>query len=136
MALSERLFEASTPNIFNQITVNIQRRTYSSALVDDAPAPYDIPSEELISLKQEKSSNNLIRLYRLLSVSNATLSGIQTIVKLRALYDNYELDTMTVENVTPNERQEEDEFIEKVLDTAVMRTAMTYLQQKGSELFQ
>lgn len=69
-------------------------------------------------------------------MSNATLSGIQTIVKLRALYDNYELDTMTVENVTPNERQEEDEFIEKVLDTAVMRTAMTYLQQKGSELFQ
>lgn len=39
LALSERLFEASTPNIFNQITVNIQRRTYSSALVDDAPAP-------------------------------------------------------------------------------------------------
>lgn len=68
---------------------------------------------------------------RLLSVSNATLSSIPTIVKLRALYDNYEVDTMTVENVTPIERQEEDEFIDKILDTAVMKMAMTYLQQKG-----
>lgn len=68
---------------------------------------------------------------RLLSVRNSTLSGIQTIVKLRALYDNYELDTMTVENVTPIERQEEDAFLDKVLDTEVMKTAMRYLQQKG-----
>lgn len=72
-----------------------------------------------------------IQLLRLLSVSNATLSGIPTIVKLRALFDNYELDTMTVETTTQTERQEEDEFLDKVLDTAVMKAAMTYLQQKG-----
>lgn len=70
-------------------------------------------------------------MFRLLSVNNSTLSGIPTIVKLRTLFDNYELDTMTVENVTSAERQEEDEFLDKVLDTAVMKIAMTFLQQKG-----
>lgn len=39
---------------------------------------------------------------------------------------------MTVETTTQTERQEEDEFLDKVLDTAVMKAAMTYLQQKGN----
>lgn len=64
-------------------------------------------------------------------MSNTTLSRIPTIVKLRALFNNYELDTMTDETVTATERQEEDEFLEKILDTAVMRTAMNYLKDKG-----
>lgn len=64
-------------------------------------------------------------------MSNATLSRIPTIVKLRALFNNYELDTTTDETVTATERQEEDEFLEKILDTAVMRTAMNYLKDKG-----
>lgn len=64
-------------------------------------------------------------------MNNATLSGVPTIVKLQALYDNYELDTMTVENVTTAELREEDEFLNKVLDTAVMKAAMNYLTQKG-----
>lgn len=64
-------------------------------------------------------------------MSNSTLSRIPTIVKLRALFNNYELDTMTDETVTATERQEEDEFLEKILDTAVMRTAMNYLKDKG-----
>lgn len=38
---------------------------------------------------------------------------------------------MTDETVTATERQEEDEFLEKVLDTAVMRIAMNYLKEKG-----
>lgn len=66
-----------------------------------------------------------------MGVSNSTLSRIPTIVKLRALFNNYELDTMTDETVTATERQEEDEFLEKILDTAVMRTAMNYLKDKG-----
>lgn len=39
LALSERLFDASTPNIFNQITVNLQGRTFSSKTTDEAPGP-------------------------------------------------------------------------------------------------
>lgn len=70
-------------------------------------------------------------LCRLLSVSNTTLLNVPTIVKLRTLFDNYELDTMTIENETQAERREEDEFLDKVLDTAVMKMAMRYLQQKG-----
>lgn len=50
---------------------------------------------------------------------------------MRALFDNYELDTTANETVTPSELREEDEFIDKILDTAVMKTAMNYLQQKG-----
>lgn len=64
-------------------------------------------------------------------MNNSTLSRVPTIAKLRALFNNYELDTMVDETVTPTERQEEDEFLEKVLDTAVMRTAMDYLKEKG-----
>ncbi|XP_055300541.1 endoribonuclease CG2145-like [Sitodiplosis mosellana] len=107
LTLSERLFDLSTPNIFNQITVNLQRRTYSSATTDDAPAP-------------------------LLGISNATLARVPTIVKLQTLYDNYELDTMTVEDVTAAELREEDEFLNKILDTEVMKAAMNYLQIKGA----
>lgn len=69
-----------------------------------------------------------------MSVSNTTLSSVPTIVKMRALFDNYELDTMTDETATASERLEEDEFLEKVLDTAVMKAAMNYLQQKGLTL--
>lgn len=43
-ALTESMFQASTPNLFNEITVNLQRKTYSSSLVDDAPSPYVIYS--------------------------------------------------------------------------------------------
>lgn len=50
---------------------------------------------------------------------------------MRALFDNYELDIATDEVVTAAERQEEDDFLEKILDTAVMRTAMNYLKDKG-----
>lgn len=38
---------------------------------------------------------------------------------------------MVVENVTVAERQEEEEFLDKVLDTQVMKIAMNYLKQKG-----
>lgn len=130
MALSERLFNAQTQNILSQITVNLQRRTYSSATTDDAPAPYELFCSipfwcfKLFSF-----------FHRLLTVSNSTLSGVSTIVSMRALFDNYEADTMINENVTPQELREEDEFLDKILDTAVMKIAMTYLQQKGCKFW-
>lgn len=39
LALSELLYDESTPNIYNRVGVNLQRKTYSSALTDDAPDP-------------------------------------------------------------------------------------------------
>lgn len=62
------------------------------------------------------------------------MSGISTITKLRALYDNYELDTKTTENVTTSELTEEVDFINNILDTQVMKAAMNYLQQQGCYL--
>lgn len=131
-ALTESMFQASTPNLFNEITVNLQRKTYSSSLVDDAPSPYVIYSHPF-SIKMVNFLKKSF--FSLLTVSNTTLSRSQTIIKLRALFDNYELDTSVVESVTPAERREEDEFLDKVLDTQVMKIAMNYLKQKGWHTF-
>lgn len=40
---------------------------------------------------------------------------------MKALYNNYEQDTAINEYVSPNERKEEDEFLDAVLATPVMR---------------
>lgn len=50
---------------------------------------------------------------------------------MRLLFNNYELDTLVNEYVTPNEKKEENDFLDAVLATSVMRYAMTFLQQKG-----
>jgi len=54
-----------------------------------------------------------------------------TIAKMRLLFNNYEHDTQVNEHVTPNERKEENEFLDAVMTTPVMRQAMLFLQQKG-----
>lgn len=77
---------------------------------------------------------SLIRLKfkcRLIQVDESILDATQTLIKMRALFDNYEADAAINEHVTPNERREENEFLNAVLDTQVMRTAMKFLQDKG-----
>lgn len=69
-----------------------------------------------------------------MSVNESVVFKVPTIQKLRALYDNYELDASTRENVTPDERIEEKEFLDAVLDTKVMKTAMEYLHHKGRNM--
>lgn len=41
------------------------------------------------------------------------------------------MDVSRKENVTPYKLREDDDFINAVLDTQVMRTAMNFLNQKG-----
>lgn len=53
------------------------------------------------------------------------------IQKLRLLYNNYELDSSVNEYVTPIERTEENDFIDAIVATPVMRYTMQLLQQKG-----
>lgn len=67
----------------------------------------------------------------MLTVDEAQAYGIPTIAKMRALFNNYELDTLVNEYVTPNEKKEENDFLDAVLSTTVMRHAMHFLQQKG-----
>lgn len=55
-----------------------------------------------------------------------------TVKALRQLYDNYIADSSFVESVTSTERQEESEFLDKVLETTVMKEAMEFLSDKGN----
>lgn len=54
-----------------------------------------------------------------------------TIAKMRLLFNNYETDTMVNEHVTPNERKEENDFLDAIMATSVMRQAMQFLQSKS-----
>lgn len=51
---------------------------------------------------------------------------------MRALFNNYEMDSTVNEYVSPLERQEENEFIDELLKTPVMKAAMKFLQDKGN----
>lgn len=74
-------------------------------------------------------------IYRLLSIDERVIYKVPTVQKLRALFDNYELDASDRETVTPHERHENDDFINAVLDTQVMQTAMKFLNKKGLHFF-
>lgn len=49
------------------------------------------------------------------------LFSVNTVEKMKAMFNNYEQDTAINEYVSPIERKEEDEFLEAVLATPVMR---------------
>lgn len=68
---------------------------------------------------------------RLLNVSEEALNSVPTIVKMRALFDNYEMDASINEKVTDQEIQEENDFITALLKTEVMKTLMKFLSDKG-----
>jgi poly(U)-specific endoribonuclease len=106
MQLSEQLFTKDTNNPYKYVTVDYQSRTWAGGKDDEAPNP-------------------------LLKVDEAKVFEIPTIKKMRPLFNNYEVDATVHEYVSPNEKQEEDEFIDALLQTQVMKTAMTFLQQKG-----
>lgn len=66
-----------------------------------------------------------------MSVNESVVFKVPTISKLRALYDNYEVDASMSEYVTLEEQNEDKEFLNTVLDTQVMKTAMNFLHRKG-----
>lgn len=104
--LSEQLFSKENTNLNKHVRVNYQRQTLSSSTVDDAPDP-------------------------LLTVDERQVYAMPTIEKMRALFNNYEVDTMVNEYVTPMEKKEENDFVDALLATSVMRSAMLFLQKKG-----
>lgn len=69
--------------------------------------------------------------HRLLTIDERHVFGIPTIEKFRALFNNYERDASVNEYITPIERKEENDFLDAILATSVMRHAMSFLQQKG-----
>ena len=56
---------------------------------------------------------------------------IETVSKLIPLFDNYIPDQRQTEDVTPEESQEEDEFISSIMATHEMRIAYELLHTKG-----
>lgn len=64
-------------------------------------------------------------------MNEALLNAIPTVAKMRALHNNYEKDTTVNEYVTAMERNEENDFIDSLLSSPIMRLAMQFLQQKG-----
>lgn len=68
---------------------------------------------------------------RLLTVDEQHVFNGPTIEKFRVLFNNYERDSFVNEYVTPIERIEENDFIDAITATSVMRHAMNFLQQKN-----
>lgn len=72
------------------------------------------------------------KIFSLITVTETDLETVNSVKLIRKLYNNYELDTMTNEFVTPLEKKEENDFVDAVMATSVMRHAMSFLQQKGT----
>ncbi|XP_063695855.1 endoribonuclease CG2145 [Culicoides brevitarsis] len=104
--LSEALFTKDTNNAYRYVTPNYQGRTQSSVGDDAAPE-------------------------KLLTIDERHIFALPTVEKFRALFNNYEQDAAVNEYITPNERKEENDFIDAVMATSVMRHALNFLQQKG-----
>lgn len=56
---------------------------------------------------------------------------IPTIKAVLPLYDNYEFDVKTKEIVTAEERKEESDLLDKILETDVIKATMKFLAEKG-----
>lgn len=69
----------------------------------------------------------------LITVSETDLESVTSVKLIRKLYNNYELDTMTNEFVTPLEKREENDLVDTIMATPVMRHAMSFLQEKGKK---
>lgn len=103
--LSEELLRKDSNNAARFITVNYQDKTTSQSTEDKAPRP-------------------------LLTISPDAWN-IPTVQKLIPLLDNYERDSLVNEHVTPQERIEENNFMDAIMSTTVMRHLMTFLKNKG-----
>ncbi|GAB0094937.1 Poly(U)-specific endoribonuclease homolog [Sergentomyia squamirostris] len=104
--LSETLFSKDSNNPSRFVTPNYASRTVSYSTQDDASDPF-------------------------LKVTNeASLDAISTVSKMKLLFNNYEIDSSVNEHSTALEKNEESDFLDAVLTTAPMRSAMQFLQRK------
>lgn len=69
-------------------------------------------------------------MYRLLTV-NPVAYNLPTVAKMLPLLDNYNADVNIAELVTAEKMREQNEFIEAIFATPVMRRAQAFLEQKG-----
>lgn len=67
---------------------------------------------------------------RILTV-NPEAFQIRTIQTVLSIFDNYHLDTLTREHISPAQREEESRLVDTFLSTDVMSAAMRFLAKKG-----
>ncbi|XP_026319946.1 poly(U)-specific endoribonuclease homolog [Hyposmocoma kahamanoa] len=103
--LSEELLRKDTNNAAKYVTINYQEKTTSQSKVDNAALP-------LLTVAPE-------------------VWNISTIQKFTPLLDNYVRDTLVNEYVTAMERTEENNFMDAVMSTSVIRHLMNFLANKG-----
>lgn len=103
--LTENLFEKEKNNALKYITINLQGQKKDDSTSDDAAEP-------LLSVKDEAYE-------------------IPTIKAIIMLHNNYELDVKVKEVVTSEERKEESELLDKILETDIIKTTMKFLIDKG-----
>ncbi|CAG9581572.1 unnamed protein product [Danaus chrysippus] len=103
--VSEELLRKDVNNAAKYITISYQEKTTAMSKDDKSPLP-------------------------LLTITPDAWK-IPTIEKFIPLLDNYERDTLVNEYVTPQERNEENAFMDAIMTTSVIRHLMTFLKDKG-----
>lgn len=68
-------------------------------------------------------------------MNEADLNNVETVRTMRALFDNYVLDSAKPENLTKNEEMEQDKFLDAVLKTKVMIILMEFFKKKRKKKF-
>lgn len=103
--VSELIFAKETNSKLSNLHIDLQGKTKSFETKDEAPKPLFNPDDQALR-------------------SNS-------ITKMMQLFNNYELDTTVNEHVTPMERSEENQFLDIIMVSGVMRQTMLFLQNKG-----
>lgn len=103
--LSEKIFAKENHSKLKNLHLDLQGKTEKYSKKDEAARPLFHPDDQALR-------------------SNS-------ISKLLQLYDNYEPDTRIDEHFTPIESREENEFLDIVMVSGVMKEAMGFLHAKG-----
>jgi len=103
---SEKLFAFKRPKALNSVSVNFQTQSSFCGKDNAGAHVYSVGDE-------------------------AGILRIPTVAKLIPLLDNYVADVRKAEKVTPQEKQEEQEFMDAVMKTPEMQEAFNLVQEKG-----
>ncbi|XP_031835810.1 uncharacterized protein LOC116428372 [Nomia melanderi] len=104
--LTESLYQKEKDNnAFKYTTMKLQGQKTDDSTTDDAP-------EHLLEVQAEAYD-------------------LPTVKAVLALHDNYELDVKTKETVTSEERREESDLIDKIMETEIIKSTMKFLADKG-----
>ncbi|XP_046737931.1 endoribonuclease CG2145-like [Diprion similis] len=103
--LTEELYGNEDRNFQSHVEINFQGKLTKRKFSDVAPQP-------LLAVDDEILENPVVK-------------------SLRKLFDNYEMDTSKMENVTPEERGEEERFLDALLETPSINRTMNFLSDHG-----